>query len=158
MQTERGETHQLGEGDVLALRGDQDGLDEELVAALGVRGRVLLHRLEQDCVQRKAESATAGRRGRVPVPARGNRERGRTLDLDRLARLDATRVGADAVLLGRGRLDLVGDGLRVVVRDGERALDELRERACGGGWRGVEGCGSVRGGGWAQGSGVGTRG
>lgn len=90
---------QFGEGHVFAFGRDDDRLDEELVAAFRARGRVVLHRLEQD------------------------------LHLDRLARLDPARVGTDAVLLGRGRLDLVRDRVTVVVRDGQGALDERRERA-----------------------------
>lgn len=84
--------------DVLTFRSDDDRLDEELVAALGSGGRVFLHRLQQD------------------------------LDFDRLSRFDPARVGTDAVLFRRGRLDFVSDRLRVVVRDGEGTFDQGRER------------------------------
>jgi hypothetical protein len=46
---------------------DRNGLDQELVSAFGIRGRLLLHRLQENG------------------------------DLDLLPRLDATRVWADAV-------------------------------------------------------------
>ena len=44
-----GETHNLGHARELLIRGNNDGLDEELVAALGVERGLLLHRLQQDC-------------------------------------------------------------------------------------------------------------
>src|SRR4051812_23152818 len=34
----------------LAVAGDRNRLNEEFVTALGVRGRILLHGLEEDCV------------------------------------------------------------------------------------------------------------
>jgi hypothetical protein len=41
-------TYDLSEGENLLVRRDDGALDEELVLALGSRGGVLLHRLEED--------------------------------------------------------------------------------------------------------------
>ena len=79
---------------------DDGGLHKELVSALGRRRGLLLHGLEQD------------------------------LHLDLLARLDAARVGTNAVLLGSGGLDLESNRLVVGVGDGQSSLDELGERSC----------------------------
>lgn len=51
----------------LLVGGDRNGLNQELISAFGIRGRLLLHRLQENC------------------------------DLDLLPRLDATRIWADAV-------------------------------------------------------------
>ena len=88
------------EGCGFEVGSDDGGLHEELVSALGGRRGLLLHGLKQD------------------------------LHFDHLARLNAARVGSNAVLLGSGGLDLESNGLVVGVGDGQSSLDELGERAC----------------------------
>jgi len=73
----------------LLVSGDGDGLDEELVAALGVERRLLLHGLKEN----------------------GN--------LYILSRLDTTRVGANTVLLRSGGFNLESDRGLVRVLDSE---------------------------------------
>jgi len=109
-------------GDVEAfggVGGDCDGLDEELVFAAGVEGRVFLHGLQED------------------------------LDLDIAARLDAARVWAHAVpgrtgldvvglgdglcgdiLLWRSSLDLEGNCFIGGVGQAQDLGDLVGERAC----------------------------
>lgn len=99
----------------LLVRGNERRLHEELVLALGVGGRVLGEGLEDDYL------LAGGHKWLAAKP---------TLHLDMLAWLDAALVRTDAILLGRSGLDLEGHGLGVGVVDEERALDDLRQRAC----------------------------
>jgi len=87
--------------DIAVLGGstDGDGLNQELVAAASVRRRVVLHGLKK------------------------------YLDLDMLARLNATGVWADAVLLGRSRLDLESDWILIAVGESQDLTDFVGERA-----------------------------
>lgn len=64
---------------------DDDGLDKEFVAALGIRWWVLLHCLEEDCTGREDQPRES------TTPDRGD-SRTLTSDLDLKTRLDATRV------------------------------------------------------------------
>ncbi len=86
-----GETHNLRDARELLIRSDNDGLDEKLVAALGVGRGLLLHRLQQDCEglarARLIEGAEEGERGCLRL----------TRHLDFMSGLDASRVRPDAV-------------------------------------------------------------
>ena len=70
----------------LLVRGDENRLNEKLVTTFRIRGRIFLHSLEQDCGYTLVcwSSSVA-------------RSEGHTLDLDILARLNATAVWPNTV-------------------------------------------------------------
>lgn len=81
--------------------GDVERLDEELVAAFRILGRVDLHGLEQHCMWARG----SGDLSHVTISRAGRGHGLLTGNLDILAGLDATGVGANAV---SGRRTLLG--------------------------------------------------
>ena len=134
------QAHQVLHRSMLSIGRDVGGLDEELVSAFRARRWLLLHGLQQDCgpaIRRQRHSSI------FTVPLHGLQL---TLHLDSLAGLDPAAVWADTVLnckgisgaltlqadllrtlFRSGGLDLKRDRLRILVADGERPLDELRQ-------------------------------
>ena len=78
------------------VRGDCGGLDEELVAALSSRSRLLLHSLEQDCSSKVSLLLFPFLKTRAGSPL-GQRLCVRTGNVKVLPGLDATSIRTDAV-------------------------------------------------------------
>lgn len=121
----RGEaaTHDLRDVCKVLIGGDGDGLDEELVAALGIEGRLLLHSLEEDC---------EGQSG-FDVPTGSGLVLRLTRHLDFMTGLDAARVRPDAVpaqLVNMGHGRGFGQDRAWARRLGRRGADILL-RGCG---------------------------
>lgn len=78
-------TYDLANAGILQATGDRDGLDQELILALGIRSRVLLHSLKQHYREDLARRNSSVLGYQL------------TLDFDSLARLDVAGVRSHTV-------------------------------------------------------------
>ena len=137
-------THNILQRHALFLRGDDGTLDEELILALCIGGQVLLHGLQHHwTAQTRSASATTLPRHRPQRTCNLNRLTGLhpprvrpyTVKLENGHNLSARSIcqfASEGAYLGRGRLDLERNRLRIVVGDLQSTLDGLSERSCEG--------------------------